>query len=78
MSNRSDPHESDDGAVVTPLLTRFRGLTSPEHGQVAVAEFEFADGTVIRIPFASNAAASFNNALVMWLAKAQFTGAMMH
>ena len=78
MSVPSDPLESGDGSVVTPLLTKFRGLTSPEHRQFAVAEFEFADGAIIRIPIASDAVASFNDALVVWMSKGNAAGVVVH
>lgn len=78
MSDPSDPLGSQDGTVVTPLLTRFRGLTSPEHRLFAVAEFEFADGAIIRIPIASDVVASFNDALVAWISKAPASGSIVH
>ncbi|MBP0577887.1 hypothetical protein J8I29_01060 [Labrys sp. LIt4] len=78
MSDPSDPLESGDGSVVTPLLTKFRGLTSPGHRQFAVAEFEFADGAIIRIPIACDAVASFNDALVVWMSKGNATSAVVH
>lgn len=78
MSDPSDPLGSQDGTVVTPLLTKFRGLTSPEHRLFAVAEFEFADGAIIRIPIACDAVASFNDALVVWMSKANSAGEIVH
>ena len=64
MSDPTDLHEGYDGSVVTPLLTRFRGLTTPDHRRFAVAEFEFEGGTIIRIPIAREAVAI--GAKVLW------------
>ncbi len=78
MSDVSDPHGGNDDSVVTPLLTRFRGLTSPDHREFAVAEFEFEGGAIIRIPITSEAVASFNTALVVWMSKANSTDEIRH
>ncbi|CAM5772130.1 hypothetical protein LMIY3S_03741 [Labrys miyagiensis] len=78
MSDPMDLHEGKDESVITPLLTRFRGLTTPEHRRFAIAEFEFESGTVIRIPIASEAMVSFNSALVLWMSRTTPTGAVRH
>jgi hypothetical protein len=78
MSDPTDLHEGYDGSVVTPLLTRFRGLTTPDHRRFAVAEFEFEGGTIIRIPIAREAVASFNSALVTWMSRTAPRGVVRH
>ncbi|WP_284311283.1 hypothetical protein [Labrys miyagiensis] len=78
MSNPTDLHEGNDCPVVTPLLTRFRGLTTPDHRRFAVAEFEFEGGTIIRIPIASEVVASFSSALVTWMSRTAPGGVVRH
>ncbi|WP_413991941.1 hypothetical protein ACMDCR_07555 [Labrys okinawensis] len=78
MSDPTDVHEGNDGPVVTPLLTRFRGLTAPDHRRFAVAEFEFEGGAIIRIPIAREAVVSFKSALVTWISRTAPRGVVRH
>lgn len=63
---------------VIPLLARFVSLRLAGHLDLAIAQFEFEDGVIVRIPISSQALEPLGGALALWQGKREIARSKKH